>query len=97
MEQVVPTPFLALLTPPLILLLGTQTLTSPHCRLSSSKYSSLWRRSQVGPVSLKPAPVGLGVLILAPYPSLPLCLQATCTSQHGQTACLTSASSRTCE
>lgn len=65
---VMPTSFLALLTPLLILLLETQPPTLPPCSLNSSECSRPWRRSQVGFASLRPALTGLGVLILSPHP-----------------------------
>lgn len=40
---------------------------------------------------------GQGVPVLCPHPSLALCLQVTCTSPRGRTACPTSVSSRTCK
>lgn len=94
---VVPTCFSALLIPLLILLLGTQPPTLPPYSLSSSECLRLWRRSQVGFASLHPALMRLGSLSCPHTPSFTLCLQVTCTSQRGQTACLTSVSSRTCE
>lgn len=64
---VMPTYFLALLTP-LLILLGTQPPTLPPCSLSSSECLRLWRRLQVGFASLHPALMGSGVLFLSPHP-----------------------------
>lgn len=94
---VTPTPFLAQLIPLLILLLGTQPPTLPPYSLSSSECLRPWRRSQVGSASAS-CFEGRGGSSSYPHtPNLTLCLQVTCTSQRGQTACLTSVSSRTCE